>query len=162
MYVLYFVGGTTHLFSLVLARVVVAMDSSQGSSSQEVVRDAVQASMSVTTGLPRVFAGGRLSPLLRYGASQETESNVIDQSCSDKFKRLYPDLAVPVRFTTSQLHYLQNKAYSLSENPVGDGRCRAQGIKAINTPLLRIVVEGSPGELINLLHIYVLYRITVL
>ena len=134
------------------------MDSSQGSSghSQEAVREAVQAGMSAATGLPRVFAGGRLSPLLRYGASQETEGTEIDQSCSTKFRAKYPDLAVPVKFTTSQLHYLQNKAYSLSENPVGDGRSRAQGIKAVNTPLLRIVVEGSPGEL-NLLHCSVLY-----
>ena len=127
------------------------MDSSQGDgSSQEVLQDAVQASMSAVTGLPRVFAGGRLSPLLRYGATLETESNVLDQSCVAKFNTKYPDLAKPVKFTTSQLHYLQNKSYTLGENPVGDGRSRAQGIKAVDTPLLRIVVEGSPGETVLL------------
>ena len=120
------------------------MESSQGeaTSSQDLSQEAVRTAVSAVTGLPRVFAGGRLSPLLRHSATIETEANDLSQTFKEKFAAKYPGLVKPIKFTTAQLHYLQNKAYTLEENPQGDGRNYSAGIKALDTPVLRITVEG--------------------
>ena len=104
------------------------------------------------TGLPVVFAGDEMQ---QRQVQEAGEQNNNKDRWAKRFEAKYPKLQHVVRLSQEQVSYLESLTYdSMDETPAGSGR--ADGVEAIQTPLSRLAVEGSPVRTVILL--YSFYR----
>ena len=103
-------------------------------------------------GLPKNFIGDSVSRD-QCNAMQRTNNNKgeVVLSLADRYARrfqaAYPNLQQVIKLSKQHRQYLDSLSYDHhSESPTGDGRSYGRAIRHTPVPLIRLAVEGPPGE----------------
>ena len=120
------------------------------------------------TGLPKVF-GTMVSDSSSSQDSQGTSSSVgggnnnnkaeVRDMWAAKFRTSYPGLCDPVRLTEAQVDKLSSMPCTIVETPSGEGR--NNDVDAVQVPLVRYVLEGSPVGAMLVVQYYNVLNCTV-